>query len=383
MTQFNESLRIGIIGGGQLGRMLIQAAQDWNLNISVLDPDPAAPCSRMVPDFVQGSLTDFDTVYAFGSRCDVLTIEIENINIAALIKLQAEGKAVYPQPEIVEMIQDKRLQKAFYAQHNLPTSPFTLTDNAEAVRQYAAQHGFPFVNKLGRGGYDGRGVSVIRSESDLDQAFDAPSLVEAFVPFEKELAVIVARNPQGETQVFPSVEMVFHPTANLVEFLFAPADIDEALAAAAENLAQDVIESLGLVGVLAVEMFLTTEGKLLVNEIAPRPHNSGHHTIRANATSQYEQHWRAILGLPLGDTQVNCLAGMVNLLGAEGHSGVAHYEGFAEILGISGVYPMLYGKTHTKPFRKMGHVTLLADSLDELQANAARVRKTLRVVAKG
>lgn len=376
---FYNGLKIGMLGGGQLGKMLLQAAMDYTLDIAVLDPDAEASCSRLTPDFVQGSLTDYDTVYNFGKDKDLITIEIENVNIEALEALEKEGKQVYPQPRLIRLIQDKRTQKQFFQQNGIPTAPFALTENAADVQALASR--LPFVNKIGKGGYDGRGVEVMRTPADLSRAFDAPGLVEALVPFEKEIAVIVARNAQGEIRHFAPVEMVFHPTANLVEFLFAPADINAEIEAECVVTARRVAEAMEIVGVLAVEMFITPDQQVLVNEVAPRPHNSGHHTIRANATSQYEQHLRAILGLPLGDTQTLHLAGMVNLLGAEGFTGPAIYEGMNEMLAIPGVFPLLYGKKITKPFRKMGHVTILDDTLPGLKAKAERVRKGLKVVA--
>lgn len=377
-ASFHQNFKVGILGGGQLGRMLIQSGIDFNIGFAVLDPDPSAPCSAMT-EFHCGRLTDYETVMRFGSACDIITIEIENVNTRALSDLVNQGKKVFPQPRVIELIQDKRLQKCFYRDNGIPTAQFFLTENAEAVRQHKPF--LPFVNKLGREGYDGRGVQLMRSELDLEKAYDAPGIVEKLIDFEKEIAVIVARNERGEVKTFPVVEMVFHPVHNLVEYLFAPADIPASTAAAADAIAKKLIVALHMTGLLAVEMFVTREGEILVNEIAPRPHNSGHHTIEANITSQYEQHLRAILNLPLGDTGTLLPGAMVNLLGEPGYSGPAQYQGFEEVLQKPGVYVHLYGKKLTKPFRKMGHITILEKDVTALKTMAAFVKETLKVVA--
>ncbi len=374
------STKIGILGGGQLGLMLLQAAVDWNLDIAVLDPDSEAPCKAIAPHFSQGSLQDFETVYQFGKDLDLLTIEIEKVNIEALEKLEKEGKRIFPQPEVIRIIQDKRLQKQFYVDHGLPTSDFVLTGNSGDVRRHT--HFLPAFHKLGRDGYDGRGVQRIASEADLDKAFDAPGLLEKEVAFEKEISVIVARNTLGETRTFPTVEMVFHPEHNLVDYLFAPAVLDKDTDDAARQIATRVADALGITGLLAVEMFVTPDGRILINEVAPRPHNSGHHTIRANATSQFEQHWRAILGLPLGSTESYQPAAMLNLLGGEGHTGPVEYEGMEDLLRMEKVFPFLYGKAITKPFRKMGHVTVLDEDLSVLKNKVDLVKKKIRVISK-
>lgn len=370
---------LGILGGGQLGRMVIQSAINYNIDIHILDPDSNAPCKSICQKFIQGSLTDFDTVYAFGRECDVITIEIENVNTEALVKLAQEGKEVYPQPHLIKLIQDKRLQKSFYQEKGIPTAEFILTENKEDVR---LQVDFlPAVNKLGREGYDGRGVQVLKSKEELDKAFDAPGLLEKLIDFEKEISVIVARNKNGEVITYPSVECSFHPTANLVEFLFAPAEISSELEEKAQEIAKKVILELDLIGILAVEMFVTKDGDILVNEIAPRPHNSGHHTIEANFTSQFEQHLRAVLNMPLGDTDLRCPAAMVNLLGEDGYSGEAFVEGLDEAINQKGVYIHLYGKKLTKPFRKMGHVTLLDENLERLKTRAKEIKEIIKIKA--
>lgn len=378
INKFPNTLKLGILGGGQLGRMLIQSGIDFNIPFAVLDPDAHAPCSTLTT-FTQGKLTDFNTVMNFGASCDVITIEIENVNTQALKELARQGKKVFPQPEIIEMIQDKRTQKVFYNENNIPTAEFVLVENSSDVVNKALH--FPLVNKLGREGYDGRGVQILRSKEDLSKAFDAPGLLEKLIPFEKEIAVIVARNGAGEVKTFPAVEMVFHPEQNLVEYLFAPADIAAKISSEAERIAIKVVEKLKLVGILAVEMFVTKQGEVLVNEIAPRPHNSGHHTIEANITSQYEQHLRAILNMPLGDTSLVVPGAMVNLLGEPGYEGLALYQGIEEVLKLSGVHVHLYGKRITKPFRKMGHVTIVDRDVEQLKKKTHFVKETLKVIA--
>lgn len=377
-TVYQSTTRIGVLGGGQLGRMLIQSGIDFNVPFKVLDPDAHAPCASLA-EFVNGKLKDFDTVVNFGKDCDVLTIEIEHVNTEALKVLEASGKRVFPQPAVIELIQDKRKQKQFYESSGIPTAPFVLVDDAQDVKSKAIQ--FPIVNKLGKEGYDGRGVQILRSKDDVPKAFDAPGLLEALIDFEKEIAVIVARSSTGEMKTFPAVEMVFHPEHNLVEYLYSPAHVTPAVAEEAERIARTVIQKLDMVGILAVEMFVTKDGKVLVNEIAPRPHNSGHHTIEANVTSQYEQHLRAILGLPLGDTSITRPSAMVNLLGEAGHEGVAKYAGFADVLAIPGVHVHLYGKQTTKPFRKMGHVTIADDDPAALKRKVDIVKNTLKVIS--
>jgi 5-(carboxyamino)imidazole ribonucleotide synthase len=378
LSTFQQNFKVGILGGGQLGRMLIQAGIDFNIPFSILDPDKNAPCASLA-EFTQGKLVDYDTVIQFGSSCDVISIEIENVNVAALKELAALGKKVYPQPQVIELIQDKRTQKQFYKENQIPTAEFVLTNNAEDVRRL--KNFLPAVNKLGREGYDGRGVQVINDEQDFGKAFDAPGLLERRVDFDKEISVIVARNANGEVKTFPVVEMVFHPVQNLVEFLFAPATLSRSVSERAEGIAIDIIKKLGMVGLLAVEMFVTKDGEVLVNEIAPRPHNSGHQTIEANITSQYEQHLRAILNLPLGDTSMVLPSAMVNLLGEVGYEGEARYLGFEEVIRIPGVHVHLYGKKITKPFRKMGHVTIVDNDIHQLKEKARFVKETLKIIA--
>lgn len=373
----NETL--GILGGGQLGRMLIQAAIDYNIEVHILDPAKDAPCSALAHHFQVGDLKDYDTVLEFGKHCDIISIEIEKVNTDALKTLRDQGKKVYPQPEIIELIQDKRLQKQFYLDNNIPTAEFILVENKAEV--LANAHFLPAANKLGRDGYDGRGVQLLRSAADLPKAFDAPGLLEKLVNIQTEIAVIVARSATGELRSFPAVEMVFHPEANLVEYQFSPARLDEKILKKADAIACQLMEKLDMVGLLAVELFVTPEGEVLVNEVAPRPHNSGHQSIEGNITSQFEQFLRAIYGLPLGDTAIRVPAAMVNLLGEVGHSGRTRYEGLAEVLRLSGVHLHLYGKNTTQPFRKMGHVTITDSDMEKLVEKANFVKATLKALS--
>ena len=380
MQENYQQKTLGILGGGQLGRMVIQAAINYNIDIYILDPDANAPCKSIAQKFTQGKLTDYDTVLEFGRDCDILTIEIEHVNTEALEQLEREGKKVYPQPHIIRMIQDKRKQKEFYLTNGIPTAEFVLTDNKESVQ--AKTDFLPAVNKLGKEGYDGRGVQVMRTTEDLNMAFEAPSLLEKLIDFDNEIAVIVARNERGELRAFPPVECFFHPEANLVEFLFSPSEIDKSIADKAVQVARKIIEKLDMIGLLAVEMFVTKEGEILVNEIAPRPHNSGHHTIEANYTSQFEQHLRAVMNMPLGDPGIRAAAAMVNLLGEDGFNGDAFVEGLNEAMEKKGVYVHLYGKKTTKPFRKMGHVTILEEDLSKLKSKAKRIKDLIKIKAQ-
>lgn len=377
-TWYGKQLQIGVLGGGQLGRMLIQAANSLDIQLHMLDPDPDAPCAQIAYSFEVGSLTDYQTVMDFGKNKDLLTVEIENVNTDALKTLEQQGVKVYPQPHILELIRDKGLQKQFYIDHQIPTAPFVYYQTPQDPIPFE----FPVVHKLRTGGYDGKGVQMIKQIADLQTSFQEPSIIEACIPFEKELSVIVARNEDRQTKCFPLVECEFNPEANLVEFLFSPAAVSAEIETRAQAIAIDIIEKLDMVGLLAVEFFLTKEGELLVNEIAPRPHNSGHHTIEIARCSQFEQHLRAILNLPLGDTQLHSAGAMLNLVGEKGHQGAVYYEGLEEILKIPGVHPHLYGKTHTKPFRKMGHVTISGVHMDDVRLKAQKIKETIKVISK-
>jgi 5-(carboxyamino)imidazole ribonucleotide synthase len=374
-----DKIKIGVLGGGQLGRMMIQSAINYNLYICCLDPDGNAPCKTFANEFTKGSLTDFDTVYKFGKDKDIITIEIENVNVEALKKLQQEGKKVFPQPEVIEIIKDKGLQKMFYQRNDIPSPDFFLVENRAQIDKY--RDFFPFFQKLRTGGYDGKGVVKLGHPNKTEHAFEAPSVLERLVDFDKEISVIVARNESGESKCFPPVECEFNPEANLVEFLFSPANIKKSIEKQAIEIAVKVAEKLNIVGLLAVELFVTRDGKVLVNEVAPRPHNSGHQTIEGNITSQFEQHLRAILNLPLGDTSIIKPAVMINLLGEKNHEGVAKYEGLVDAMKYKGVYIHLYGKTATKPFRKMGHVTVIDDDLNLAKKKAITVKDLIKIVS--
>jgi 5-(carboxyamino)imidazole ribonucleotide synthase len=372
-------VRVGVLGGGQLGRMFIQKAIDFNIDMSVMDPDANAPCSTICAGFQQGDFKLYDDVMRFGAACDVITVEIEHVNVDALEALERLGKKVFPQPRVLRIIQDKGLQKEFYRLNGIPTSEFRLVSNRSDLQKHVDL--FPVMQKLRTSGYDGRGVMPLKSTDDLANAFDEPSMIERKVDIDQEISVIVSRNEKGEVSHFPVVGMEFNSEANLVEYLFSPAEVDATLEKEAIRIARQVIEKLEMVGLLAVEMFISRKGELLVNEIAPRPHNSGHQTIEGNTVSQYEQHLRAILGLPPGDTSIVKPAVMVNLLGAKGHSGPAVYEGLEALMQIPGAYVHLYGKRDTKPFRKMGHVTVTANTIEEAKEMARKIKDLVRVVS--
>lgn len=377
--QVDLTTKLGILGGGQLGRMLIQEAVNFNIHISVLDPAANAPCADLANNFVVGNFNDYQTVLDFGKKVDVLTIEIEHVNIEALEELERLGKKVFPSPQALRTIQDKGLQKQFYKANNIPTAPFHLIDNAEDALLFKEKG--PFMQKLRKGGYDGKGVTPLRTEAEFNEAFNAPSVLEEFVPFVKELAVIVARNESGEIATFPLVEMEFNPEANLVEFIFSPAHVSVETEHKAKFIATDIADKLNHVGLLAIELFLTEDGEVLVNEIAPRPHNSGHHTIEACFVSQYGMHLRAILNMPLGSTGLRTPAVMINLLGEKGFEGKARYENIEEVLHTEGAYIHLYGKEDTKPFRKMGHITVCNTNLEEAKDIARRFLKEVRIIS--
>lgn len=379
----SSDFKLGILGGGQLGKMLALAASTWDVNIHVLDPLENCPAANVCSKLVVGDFTDYDTVYAFGKTVDVITVEIEKVNIEALKQLETEGKKVLPSTHSLSIIQDKGLQKQFYAEHNIATSDFEIYDSVEAIKT-ALSNGnlaFPFVQKLRKGGYDGKGVAVIKSEQDLELLLDGPSVVEDLVDLQKEIAVIVARNERGETKCFPSVEMEFNPKANLVEFLFCPAAISEDEENKAQALSMAIVEKLDFVGLLAVELFVDKQGEIFVNEVAPRPHNSGHHTIEGLVTSQYEQHLRAVLNLPLGSTKVKLPSVMINILGEEGYEGDVVYEGLEDCLKVEGAKFHIYGKRNTKSFRKMGHATVIDEDLEAAKDKARYILQNLKVKA--
>lgn len=378
MSKQISELKLGILGGGQLGRMLIQEAINYNLTTLVLDPDPDAPCKHIANKFECGSITDFETVYNFGKEADIITIEIEKVNIEALEQLEKEGKLVFPQARVIRLIQDKGVQKQFFKENDIPTAHFQLVNSKEDL--LTTNFTYPYILKQRKDGYDGKGVMKISNIEAINNAFDAPSLIEELVDFEKEIAVIVARNSNGDIKTFPMVEMEFNAEANLVEFLISPSTYPDAVQEKAEKIAINIATALNITGILAVEMFVTKDGDILVNEVAPRPHNSGHQTIEGNYVSQFEQHLRAIFNLPLGDTRSLSNAVMINVLGEKGHEGIAKYDGLDKILAIDGVYVHLYGKKYTKPFRKMGHVTIVDQNRAQAIAKAKLIQETLKVI---
>ncbi len=380
---FSSSFSIGIVGGGQLGKMILQETRRLDIGTHVLDPSAVAPCRIGCNHFTHGSLTDYETVMSFGEKPDVLTIEIENVNTAALAELEKAGKKVFPQPQVIELIKSKIAQKTFYQKEGIPTSAFKSYSSKAELESAFKQGAFklPCVWKVDTGGFDGRGVSVLKEVNQIQDLPDAPCLVEDLIPFEKELAVVVARSATGEVKAFPTVEMDFHPTANLVEYVFSPSLLPQNIQDQTRQLAEGLAKKLGLVGILAVEMFYTQQGDLLVNEVAPRVHNSGHLSIEGNTTSQFEQHIRAILGLPLGDTETIKPAVMINLVGDPDFEGPVKYQGIEEIMAMPGVYVHLYGKAETRPFRKMGHVTVTAQSLEEAREKAKKVKEKIKVIS--
>ena len=380
---FSSDFTLGILGGGQLGKMLLTETRKFDITTKVLDPSPDAPCRIACNTFVQGNLTDFNTVYNFGKDVEVLTIEIENVNVEALEKLQTEGVKVYPSPQTIKNIQNKATQKQFYVTHGIPTAPFQVFQNTESLKKAIneQQLTLPFVWKSARFGYDGNGVKIVRQLTDLNLLPNDQCIAESLVPFKKELAVIVARNAKGQVRTYPVVEMEFHPEANQVEYVLCPARIDEAVAQKARTIAIQVAQAFEVVGLLAVELFQTKNDEILVNEVAPRPHNSGHYSIEAAYTNQFEQHLRAILDLPLGNTDSKVAGVMVNLVGAEGYQGDVIYENIEQILAMQGVTPHIYGKRETRPFRKMGHVTIVNKDIEKARAIAEKVKQTIKVIA--
>ncbi len=382
-TYFSSDFKLGILGGGQLGKMLLTVTRQYDITTKVLDPSGDAPGRMACNEFIQGDLMDEETVYRFGQDCDVITIEIEGVNINALKRLEKEGKKVFPRPDALEIIKDKCVQKEFYRDQKIPTAPFkTFSTKAEMLQLLEEGSIFyPIVWKAATGGYDGRGVNILKGPEQLEDLPDVKGLCEELIPFQKELAVIVARSERGESKCFPVVEMDFHPEANLVEYVFSPSVIDENLQNKALSLAMKVADKLNHVGLLAVEMFLTEKGDILVNEVAPRVHNSGHLTIEGNAVSQFEQHIRAILDLPLADTTIERPAVMINLTGEEGYEGPVLYKGIREVMALPGTHVHLYGKAQTRPFRKMGHITITAEKMEDARIMAKKVKDQIKVIS--
>ncbi|TJY37148.1 5-(carboxyamino)imidazole ribonucleotide synthase [Pontimicrobium aquaticum] len=384
MNYFSSQFKLGILGGGQLGKMLLNDTRKFDIHTCVLDPSNEAPCKIACNEFVQGDLMDFDTVYQFGKNVDVLTIEIENVNVNALEKLEKEGIKVYPTSKTLRTIQNKAKQKLFYVDNNLPTAPFSRFAYKDEILT-AIEHQtleFPFVWKSAQFGYDGKGVKVVKSHSDLEELPNVECITETLIPFKNELSVIVARNADGKVKIYPVVEMEFHPEANQVEYVICPARISKEVALKAELIALKASAAFKHVGLLAVEMFQTEDDDILINEVAPRPHNSGHHTIEASYTSQFEQHIRAVLNLPLGKTDSKVGGIMVNLVGAEDYTGNVVYKNIESIMAMDGVTPHIYGKKQTRPFRKMGHVTIVHENINEARRIAEEVKKKIKVISE-
>ena len=381
---FSSNFTLGILGGGQLGKMLLYETRKYDIKTHVLDPNEDAPCKISCNKFTQGSLMDFDTVYNFGKEVDILTFEIEAVNLEALEKLESEGKKVYPSAKTLKKIQNKGKQKVFYKENNIPTAAFQYFKNLDALKKGINSNKvlLPFVWKCTEGGYDGNGVSIIKTESDLDKLPNAECIAEDLIDFKNELAVIVVRNPAGEVKTYPVVEMEFHPEANQVEYVICPARIDIEIRKKAREIASLVSEKFEHVGVLAIEMFQTKNDEILVNEVAPRTHNSGHFTIEASYTNQFEQHLRSVVNLPLGSTESKAGGVMVNLVGAENHNGNVHYQNIEKIMALPGVTAHIYGKKETRPFRKMGHVTIINKDINEARKIAEEVKKSIKVISQ-
>ena len=371
----SASLRIGILGGGQLGRMLLQAAANYPVEIFVLENDNECPAAHLCHHFTKGDIKDFDAVYNFGKGLDAITIEIENVNVPALEKLETQGVKVFPKPSVLKTIKNKILQKEYYTQHSIPTSAYVITQNLAALKE---QESFlPAVHKIGEGGYDGKGVQLLKTKEDISKGFDAPSVLEKMVNIKKEIAQMVAINEKGEVALYPPVEMLFNPSLNLLDYQLCPAELDEKTLWKIEAIALSVVRNFKSPGIFAVELFVDTNGDVLVNETAPRVHNSGHHTIEAHYSSQFDMLWRIMLCYPLGNTAAILSSIMVNIIGAEGYNGDVKYEGLNEVLAIEDAFVHLYGKKQTKPGRKMGHVTILSKEKAELIHQANKVKRTL------
>ena len=384
MSYFSTDFTLGILGGGQLGKMLLTETLKYDIRTIVLDPSAEAPARFGCHTFFQGDLMDYDTVYQFGKQANLVTFEIENVNVDALERLESEGIKVYPTPKSLRIIQDKGAQKAFYKAHGIPTAPFEPFPSPALLATAVAEGRwtYPFVWKSTRFGYDGNGVKIVRNPQDLHALPEGPCIAELCADIDKELAVIVARSPKGEVATYPVVEMEFHPEANQVEYVLCPARIAETISDQARKIALQVAEAFGSIGLLAVELFLTKEGEIWVNEVAPRPHNSGHYSIEASYTSQFEQHLRAILDLPLGSTESKVAGVMVNLVGAEGYAGDVIYEHIEDVLSLQGVTPHIYGKRQTRPFRKMGHITITHPDIEQARSLAQKVKETIKVISK-
>jgi 5-(carboxyamino)imidazole ribonucleotide synthase len=372
-------LKAGILGGGQLGRMLLQAAANYPVETFVMEKDPECPAAHLCHHFTIGDITNFDDVYNFGKNLNVLTIEIESVNEDALEKLQSEGVKIFPTPAALRIIKNKIEQKQFYKKNEIPTPAFVVTENLNALKSH--EDFLPAVHKIAMGGYDGRGVQIIKTKEDISKGFDAPAVLEKMVNIDKEIAIIIAINSKGEAALYPAVDMVFDPHLNLLDYQLSPATIPEKIFWKIEAIAMKVVKDLKSPGIFAVEMFIDRNGDVFVNETAPRVHNSGHHTIEANYSSQFDMLWRVMLDYPLGNTKHIMPAAIVNLLGAEGSNGDAYYEGLNEVLKMDNVFVHIYGKKQTKPGRKMGHITILSKEKQDLVHTANKIKQTIKVMS--
>jgi 5-(carboxyamino)imidazole ribonucleotide synthase len=376
ITYLCAMLKIGILGGGQLGRMLLQAAANYPVETFVLENDPACPAAHLCHHFTKGDIKNFDDVYRFGKGLDRLTIEIENVNVEALEKLETEGVKIFPRPSVLRTIKNKIIQKEYYKKHDIPTAGFVITSNLDELKQ---QEDFlPAVHKLAEGGYDGKGVQMIKTKADIEEGFTAPAVLEKMVTVHKEIAQMVAINEKGDTALYPPVEMVFDPHLNLLDFQLCPADIETKVLWKVEAIALSVVRNFKSPGLFAVEMLIDKNGDVLVNETAPRVHNSGHHTIEAHYSSQFDMLWRIMLDFPLGNTEAILPSIMINLIGAAGFDGEVKYEGLEDVLKIENAFVHLYGKRQTKPGRKMGHLTIMSKEKQDLTHKANIVKHTLK-----
>ena len=381
---FSSNFTLGILGGGQLGKMILYDTRKYDIRTKVMDPSPEAPCKIACNEFVQGDIMDYESVMSFAEDVDVLTIEIENVNVEALETLEKQGKKVFPSAKTLKLIRDKGIQKQFYQDNQIPTSPFKCYQSkSEILVDFEAEEfQLPIVWKSRTGGYDGRGVSILKTHADIEALPDTPSLLEDKINFKNELAVIVARSASGEIKTYPVVEMEFHPTANQVEYVICPARVEDKVSRKAQEVARKVSHAFKHVGLLAVELFQTQDDEILVNEVAPRPHNSGHYSIEGAITNQFEQHLRSILDLPLGSTESKVGAVMVNLVGEENYDGNVYYQNLEKMLQLDGVIPHIYGKAQTRPFRKMGHVTIVDKDLDIARKTAEQVKGLIKVISR-
>ncbi|MES1218500.1 MAG: 5-(carboxyamino)imidazole ribonucleotide synthase [Bacteroidota bacterium] len=379
MSNSSGQLKVGILGGGQLGRMLLQAAANYPVETFIMENDSECPAAHLCHHFTKGNIKDFEAVYNFGKGLDALTIEIENVNVDALEKLETEGVKIFPKPSVLRIITNKVLQKKYYQQHSIPTAECIITENIDDLKKHEAF--LPAVHKIGEGGYDGRGVQIIHTKDEMDKGFDAPAVLEKLIPIQKEIAQMVAINEKGDTALYPSVEMVFDPFLNLLNYQICPAQLDKKTLWKIEAIALSVVRNFNSSGVFAVEMFVDKNGNVFVNETAPRVHNSGHHTIEAHYCSQFDMLWRLILGYPLGNTKAILPSLMLNIIGADGYNGNVIYEGLEEVLKTENAFVHLYGKKQTKPGRKMGHVTILSPEKNDLLYKSNFIKRTLTAKA--